>query len=290
MNSKLKSHILLLIANILFGINYTVAKDLMPVYLMPKAIIFVRVAITSFLFWALFSFGKNEKVEKKDLLLLSLCALFGVAFNQIMFFEGLNLSKPINVAIIQTINPILVLLMAAFLIKEKITTGKIIGIILGAAGAIYLILNKGDMTFSLKTFKGDIYIILNSASYAVYLVLLKPLMKKYSSITIMKWIFLFGFIFIAPFCYNSFTQVTWNFPLHIWFILGYVVIATTFVAYLMKTESMKFLSPTVVSMYIYLQPFFAALSAILLSRDILTTDKIISAVLIFTGVYIVSRN
>ncbi|MFA6923817.1 MAG: DMT family transporter [Bacteroidales bacterium] len=290
MNSKLRAHILLLTANILFGLNYTIAKDLMPLYLMPKAIIFVRVLVTSFLFWILFSFGKNEKVEKKDLLLLALCALFGVAFNQIMFFEGLNLSKPINVAIIQTINPILVLLMAAFIIKERINSKKIIGIILGAAGAIYLILNKGDMTLSLKTLKGDIYIILNSASYAVYLVLLKPLMKKYSSVTLMKWIFLFGFIFVAPFCYNSFTEVTWNFSVHIWFALGYVVIATTFVAYLLLTESMKFVSPTVVSMYIYLQPLFAALSAILLSRDVLTTDKIISAVLIFAGVYVVSRN
>ncbi|MFO7572644.1 MAG: EamA family transporter, partial [Gaiellaceae bacterium] len=150
----------------------------------------------------------SEKVEKRDLFKLAICAVFGVAINQILFFEGLNLSTPINASIIITVIPVLILVFAHFILKERITALKITGIILGATGALMVILAAGIGDFQSNTLLGNLMIFINAMSWALYLVLIKPLMEKYDSFTVMKWVFLFGLIIVLPFTFRSFAGST----------------------------------------------------------------------------------
>lgn len=276
-------------ANLLYGINYIIAKGVMPDHFTPRAIIFIRVSSTVVLFWLFSLFFPKEKVELKDLLKLALCSIFGIAINQIMFFEGLNLTTPVDSSIIMTINPILVLIFSLFLIKEKITIIKISGILLGASGTILLITSQGEISLNSETFTGNIFIIINAASFALYLVMVKPLVVKYSAWTIMKWIFTFGFIWSFPFCIGPFTEADFSaIPADIVLSMIYIVIGATFLGYLLYNFALKRISPVLVSTYMYLQPLIASAIAVIYSGDKLTIETVISAVLIFAGVYFVS--
>jgi drug/metabolite transporter (DMT)-like permease len=276
-------------ANLLYGINYIIAKGVMPDHFTPRAIIFIRVSSTVVLFWLFSLFFPKEKVEIKDLLKLALCSIFGIAINQIMFFEGLNLTTPVDSSIIMTINPILVLIFSLFLIKEKITIIKISGILLGASGTILLITSQGEISLNSETFTGNIFIIINAASFALYLVMVKPLVVKYSAWTIMKWIFTFGFIWSFPFCIGPFTEADFSaIPADIVLSMIYIVIGATFLGYLLYNFALKRISPVLVSTYMYLQPLIASAIAVIYSGDKLTIETVISAVLIFAGVYFVS--
>lgn len=289
-NKIILAHLAIFGANIIYGINYSVAKEIMPDYILPFGFIFCRVLGALSLFW-LFQFTvKSEAIEKGDFLRLFLCGLFGVASNQLMFFYGLNLTSPINAAIIMTCNPILVLLFSAFLIKERITPLKVAGIFLGLVGAAGLILNKKQLSLDSSHLVGDLFIFLNASSYAIYLVTVKPLMQKYKPITVIKWVFLFGFMIVIPFGFQEFQAINWeSFNSTVWASFLFVVIGTTFLAYLFNIYGLKRLSPSVVSTYIYSQPLIASAVALIMQKDELDAVKIISALLIFTGVYLVSR-
>ncbi len=289
MSSNLKAHMALLGANLIYGINYTVAKDIMPVYIQSFGLVFCRVIGALALFWIVHLFN-YEKVEKKDFLLLATCGVFGVFANQLMFLYGLDHTTPINAGIIMTSNPILVLIASAIILKNRITLTKLGGIGLGIVGALLLLLFKKDFSFGSDTIRGDLFIFLNAVSYGIYLVIAVPLMRKYKPITVIKWVFTFGFIFVFPFGIEQFTEIEWaSFSLKIWLEVGFVIIATTFFAYLLNIYGLKKLNPSVVSTYIYLQPLLAALVAIWAGKDTLDWIKIAAAVLIFSGVYLVSK-
>ena len=289
MNSRLLAHLALFAANLIYGINYTVAKDVMPDYIQPLGFIFLRVSGAIVLFWFCFRFFFYEKVEKKDLLKLAVCGLFGVAINQMLFFKGLNLTTPINAAVIMVTNPILVLIMSAVLATEKITKRKLLGIAAGATGAISLITYGGAIEMNTDHFWGNIMVLINAASYGGYLVLVKPLMKKYKPITVISWVFIFGFVFVIPFGWGEFQAIDWgNMPSHILWKVAFVVLGTTFTAYLLNIYGLKTLNPSTVSTYIYLQPVLASIIALMVGSDQLSFIKVAAALTIFVGVYLVS--
>lgn len=289
LNRTFVAHLAIFGANLIYGINYSIAKEVMPEFITPFGFIFCRVSGALALFWAFNLFSKQEKTSRRDMLRLAICGLFGVAANQLMFFYGLNLTTPINAAIIMTCNPILVLIISAAVIGERITPQKVGGIFIGICGAAGLILYKNQLSISSTGFIGDLFIFLNATSYAIYLVLVKPLMKKYQPITVIKWVFLFGFLFVFPFGFNEFTTINWeSFPTNIWYAFAFVIVGTTFLAYLFNIYGLKELNPTVVSTYIYSQPLIATVVALILQKDELSWVKIISALFIFAGVYLVS--
>ncbi len=281
----------LFIANLIYGINYTVAKEVMPTFIKPFGFILVRAIGASLLFWLFSPFLKStEKIEKKDFGRIALCALFGVAINQLLFFKGLSITGPINASIIMTTNPVLVLITASVILRERISTNKLVGIGLGITGALLIILSKSSNSFNSTTYLGDLLVFINAASYGVYLVLVKPLMMKYQPLTVIKWVFLIGFTFVLPFGWDEFSQIQWStMPTHIYAQVAFVVIGTTFIAYLFNTYALKRLSPITVSIYIYSQPLLASFIALLLQKDELTAQKVLAAVLIFLGVYLVSK-
>jgi len=257
---------------------------------MPKAIIFIRVLITVSVFMILHFILPSQKVDKRDLFKLAICAVFGVAINQILFFEGLNLSTPINASIIITVIPVIILIFAHYILNEKITTIKVLGIVLGATGALMIILSAGTGDFRSSTMLGNLLIFINAASWALYLVLIKPIMARYDSTTVMKWVFLFGMIIIFPFTFRSFISSDFaTIPFKIWMSLSFVVFGATLLAYFLNNYSLKSVSPSVNGIYIYLQPLIAAVVAILFGKDELTWQKTIAALLIMAGVYFVTR-
>jgi drug/metabolite transporter (DMT)-like permease len=290
LNQNLKSHLAIIGANIIWGLNYVVAKGIMPDFLLPRAVVFLRISGTVILVWILHFIIPSEKVEKKDLFKMALCSVFGVVVNQILFFEGLNRTTPISASIIATGIPIYILIFSHFLLKETITGVKVLGIMIGATGALMIILSAGTGDFRFNTLLGNILIFANNTCWALYLVLLKPLMEKYDTLTIMKWTFLFGFIIIFPFSFkiaasSSFAQM----PFNIWMSVLFVVFITSGFAYCLVNYSLKTVSPNVNGIYIYLQPLVATIVAIIFRNDKFTIIDLIAAVLIMSGVYFVSR-
>jgi drug/metabolite transporter (DMT)-like permease len=290
--SKPAAHLSLLAANLIYGINYSVAKDVMPFYIGPSGFVLMRVMGAVFLFWSASKIIKKEKIDRADNKRFILCALFGVGLNQLLFFEGLSLTTPINAGIIMVTTPILVLVISSLLIKERITFNKISGILLGVAGALFLVAFpalSGKSALAANPL-GDFFIFLNAASYAIYLAMVKPLMKKYHTITVMKIVFMWGLLMVIPVGYFQFSQVNWGvIPVLVWWEIAFVIFCTTFLAYLFNTLALKAVTPTVAAIYIYLQPVLAALIAVLLGKDQIDLVKVISATLIFLGVYLVSK-
>ena len=289
MSRRLLAHLALFGANLIYGINYTLAKDVMPDFIQPLGFIFLRVSGAILLFWLCYRLFFYEKVAKSDLFKLALCGLFGVAINQMLFFEGLNLTTPINAAVIMVTNPILVLIIGAFLAAEVITKRKMLGITLGATGAISLITYGGAVELNSNHLWGNIMVLINAASYGVYLVLVKPLMQKYKPITVISWVFLFGFFLIFPFGWGQFQAIEWSImPTGILWKAAFVVVCTTFMAYLLNIYGLKSLNPSTVSTYIYLQPVLASMVAIFTNSDSLSLIKLGAALVISSGVYLVS--
>ena len=288
MNKTVLAHLALIGAQLLYGANYTIAKEVMPEYIQPFGFVLLRCLGATSLFW-LTGLIIKEKVDKKDLGKLALGALFGIVINQLMFFKGLSLTHPINASVIMISTPILVLIMAAVIIKERITTKKALGIGIGLIGTFMILVMGKKLSFSSNTFIGDLMVFVNASSYGVYLVLISPIMRKYNPITVIKWVFLFGLIMVAPLGYSEFTMIEWGtFPPHVIWATLFVVIGLSFFAYLFNITALKYVSPSIVSTYIYLQPIIASAFAISLGKDSLDWIKVVSALLICTGVYLVS--
>lgn len=295
MSKHLLAHVALFVVAAVYGANYLIAKGLMPDVIGPSGFITLRVTGAGILFLVLFIF-KPERVAKEDIPRLILCAATGVAANQLLFFNGLAITSPVNASIIMTSNPILVLMMSAAILGTRITGRKILGIALGALGAILLLtLSRQSNSIHASTL-GDLFILLNAASYAVYLVSVKPLMTKYKPITVVFFVFLFGWLMVLPFGWSQALEVNWiALTVPQWGSILYVVIATTFVVYLLNIFAIKQVQPTVVSVYIYLQPIMAGTAAVAFAAWGLTDytgdidlPRVLCAILIFIGVYLVS--
>ncbi len=293
--SALIAHSALLTVALIYGANYLIAKGLMPALIGPSGFIVLRATGAAALFWVVYAF-RFERIRRDDLLRLALCGLFGVASNQLMFFNGLSLTSPVNASIIMTSNPILVLVVSSVLLKTAITARKLLGIGLGASGALTLLyLSAGSFSTHIS-WQGDLLILGNAVSYGVYLVLVKPLMMKYRPTTVIAWVFLFGALYVLPFGWQQVQGVDLSqFSSANYASVAFVVIGTTFFAYLLNSFALTKVMPTVVSMYIYLQPLFAGLFAYVYARyggedftGDLTVGRLLCAALIFTGVYLVS--
>lgn len=276
------------IVAIIYGVTFTVAKDVMPKYVDAYGFIVMRVAGATILFWLVSFLGPKEKIAKNDFLRIVACAFFGVAFNMLTFFKGLSYTSPIMGAVLMVTTPMIVLVLSAILMKESMQSKKVIGILLGLAGTITLILYGKDLNNAPNATLGNLLVFVNAVSYAFYLIFVKKLMDKYNAFTFVKYIYLFGFFMVLPFGYNELQLVNWNeIPLDVSFKIGFVVVFSTFFTYLLNLISMRNLKPTTVAVFIYLQPFFATIFAISLGKDNLNVVKIVSAILIFVGVYLV---
>lgn len=278
-------------ASAIYGANHTIAKGLMPTVIQPFGFILLRVLGAALLFWLVSLFLPSEKIDKKDWLRFIACAFFGMALNMLSFFKGLSLSTPINSSVVITLAPVLLLILSAIFLKERITLLKSIGIGLGLAGALLLILFGMKVQPNAPNIPlGNLLFVFNAAAYSVYLILVKPIANKYKPFTLMKWFFLFAFLINLPIGYSEFIAVDWvglSFG-SIW-KLAFVIVGTTFLTYLFNIYALKVLSPSTIGAFIYLQPLLATLIAVAVGSDVLTTIRIFAAAMIFLGVYISTR-
>ncbi|WP_423817869.1 DMT family transporter [Salinimicrobium sp. TIG7-5_MAKvit] len=291
MNSRLLAILAAIGAGTIYGINHTVAKGLMPVYIQPFGFILLRVTGAAILFWLICPLGPKEKIATSDWPRLLGCAVLGMCINMLFFFKGLNLTTPINSSVITTITPIIVLVLAAILIKEKITLLKTAGIITGLAGALGLILfSSSEVRNASNIPLGNFLVLINATSYGLYLILVKPLTSKYHPVTLMKWLFTMAVIINLPFTLKEFTQVEWSsLPTEAIFGMSFVVVGTTFLTYLLNVYALRQLSASTISAFVYLQPLIAIIYAVSTGADSLNMLKIVAALLVFAGVYMVTR-
>jgi drug/metabolite transporter (DMT)-like permease len=278
------------IVSVIYGITFTIAKDVMPQYIDAYGFILLRVSGAMILFWISWLFMPKEKIAIKDFPRIIAAAFFGVAFNMLTFFKGLSLTSPISASVIMVTTPMIVLVLSAIIMKERMQKRMVTGIILGLVGTAFLILYGRSIGTATNAGLGNILVFVNAVSYGFYLITVKKLMDKYNAFSFVKWIYLFGFLMVLPFGWSQFEAVNWAVvPLHIYWKIGFVVVISTFITYLLNLLTMKELKPTTVAVFIYLQPFFATVFAIGLGKDDLSLVKIISAILIFVGVYMVTQ-
>lgn len=278
------------LVSIIYGVTFTIAKDVMPAYIGAFGFIVLRVGGSAILFWLAWLFSKKEKIDRPDFLRIAAAAFFGVALNMLTFFKGLSLTSPISAAVLMCTTPILVLILSAIIMKERMKIQKATGIVLGLVGTAILI-GYGKSTGSATNAPlGNFLVFVNAVSYGLYLILVRKLMEKYNAFTFVKWIYLFGFIMVLPFGWQEFDAVLWEtLPMGIGLKIAFVVVISTFLTYLLNLLSMKELKPTTVAVFIYLQPLFATVFAIGLGKDVLSWVKIASAAMIFSGVYLVTQ-
>jgi drug/metabolite transporter (DMT)-like permease len=285
------AHLATLAANLLFAVNFSMVKYISPEYIKPFGLNLVRVLIAALLFWILFLLKPSRAgIDKTDIPRFLLCGVAGVAINQLLFVKGMTLTTPIHGALLILFTPVFILLLAFVLRTEKMTVLKGVGLLLGIAGASLLIVSRQSAAFAPNILLGDLYIIINAISYACYFILVKPLMLKYKPIHVVRWVFTFGLFLILPFCWGQFSTTDWSAfdGLHLG-ALSFVVIGATFLPYLLTVYGLRFLSASATGSYIYLQPIFSAIFSMLFFDEALHGYKILAALLIFGGVYLVNR-
>ncbi|WP_284651066.1 DMT family transporter [Flavobacterium terrisoli] len=274
--------------SLIYGVSFTIAKDVMPAYIKPYGFILLRVFGAAILFWLVSFFGPKEKIQRNDFPRIIAAAFFGVALNMLTFFKGLSYTSPIASAVIMVTTPIIVLVLSAIIMKERMENRKIFGILLGLFGTGFLILYGKSMGNAPNAPLGNFLVFINAVSYAFYLIIVKKLMDKYNAFTFVKCIYAFGLLMVIPFGWSEYQEIEWQtIPVMILWEIVFVVVFTTFLTYLFNLVSMRELKPTTVAVFIYLQPLFATIFAMSLGKDQLTWVKILSAVLIFVGVYLV---
>jgi len=290
MNQSYKAYSAALIANLIFGSSYAAVKYITPGYIHPFALNFVRVGVTLSLFWILFLFKPGKvKLDRKDLPRFLICALTGIVINQLFFIKGVSLTTVIHSSLLSLGSPIFITIIAAWLLKEGFTFLKAIGLACGVGGASILILMKDQSGTASNMVLGDILVLINAISYAFYLVLVRPLMAKYSGIQVLRWIFTLGAVGILPIGLPYMLSTSWvSFDIAHWMVLAYVAIFSTFVAYLLTVQSIQLIGSSATGAFIYTQPVFAAIFAMIFTGEYFTLYKLVAAILIFTGVYLVN--
>ncbi|MCK5847351.1 MAG: EamA family transporter [Bacteroidales bacterium] len=289
MSERLKAHIALFISAVLFAINYWVSDSLTD-HIDTIPLVFFRTIGATLLFGILYFLEKGRKAPNiKDICLFAIAAIFGILINQILFFSGLHYTTAIDASTIHVSNPIIVMTLSAVFLKIKLTNNKLFGVILGAIGALVLILYQRDYNSDLSSVRGNIMIFGNTFAYAIFLIMLKPLLKKYSPITAMFWLHIIASAFLIPASITTLIQFNWvEVFQEYWFSIFYIVFMLTFVAYLLNMYGLKRLSPTAVSFYIYLQPVFAYIIAIIIGEQLPSFVKIIATLVVISGVVMVN--
>tara|TARA_B100001063_G_scaffold243365_1_gene273815 strand:- start:10043 stop:10954 length:912 start_codon:yes stop_codon:yes gene_type:complete len=278
-------------ATTIYGLNHTVAKVVMPDYVGAFGFIFIRTAGAALLFWMLSLFLPKEKIKREDYFLMFLASLMGMCINMLSFFKGLELSTPVNSGIFASTNPIIILLLSYLFLGEKIGIRKFLGITMGFAGALMLVLYGTQNTSDApNVLMGNILFMINSIFFSGFIIVVKPLSEKYNTVTIMKWLFLIGFVLTFPVTVREYSEVDWpNMPLDVVWRVAFVVLGTTFSTYLLNLYALRNLQASTVGAFAYAQPVIAISYAVYTGNDTLDGIKAVACLVIMLGVYLVSK-
>lgn len=285
------AHAAVITANVMFGISYSSAKLLTTQFMGPYALNVSRILVSIPLFWMLLLFKPaNPGIRKEHIGRFLLCGLAGVTINQLFFIKGVSLTSTIHASLLALGTPIFITAAAAWLLKENMTRNKLMGLVMGLGGAALLMSRAKGGKAGDNLLLGDILIVINSISYALYFVWAKPLMRSYNPIHVIRWVFMFGGLLILPIGWSDFTQTNFAaFTPLAWAALAAVVLGATFIAYLCNIIGLRYLGPTITGTYIYSQPVFATVIAILFLGETFHWYHAAAAILVFGGVWLVNR-
>lgn len=291
MQKSTRAHIAVLFTNIFFATNYSMVKFISPEFVGPYGLNMLRVGISLLLFWSIWLFGKTSaRIQRRHIPRFLLCGFTGVAANQMLFIKGLTLTSTIHASLLMLCTPLLITVFAFWILKERITLFKAAGLALGIGGAVLLIISKEHAGKNAASLTGDLLIIGNAIFYTIYFILVKPLMKEYPAMQVIRWVFTLGFLMIIPFCWVQFRETDWTrFETEHVAALSFIIICGTFLAYYFNVFGIQQLGAAITGTYIYTQPIFAAIVATLVLHEKFTFQKIIAGLLIFTGVFLTSR-
>lgn len=293
--NEIKGHSAMFSANFMWGLMSPAAKFIFAASLIsPLLLVELRVVGAAVLFWVTSLFIKHEHVPHRDMLKLFFASLLGVVFNQGVFTLGVSLTSPVDATVITTSTPIFTMIIAALYLKEPITSKKLLGVFIGAIGALMLILSNGSADSSTHdaSIWGDLLCILAELCFASYFVFFKDLISRYSPITLMKWMFTYSAICITPFTYSDFVAADWaSLDTQLVLAVAFVVVCATYLCYLLVPVGQKHLRPTVASMYCYVQPVVAScIVAVFWGTSSFNLLKVIAIALVFAGVFLVTRS
>lgn len=294
LSEKQQGHLMMFVAIVIFATNIPISKYILSGHISGFGLTGMRVLFGAIAFWGVSLFGKKEKVDKKDQLILFVGGMTGIIFNQGLFIIGLNETSPVDASIITTSSPLFAMIFAALLLKEPITLQKAGGVLLGVLGAVILVYSSANIHHSGQepSTIGNIIVIGSSLSYAFYLVITRQIASKYSAVTIMKWMFTYAAIILIPFVYKDMVEAPLFYELdHTALLaLSYPLMMATLVAYLMIPMAQRRIRPTTISMYNNLQPVIASTIAIVMGMDSFSIEKLLAAILVFVGVYLVTQS
>jgi drug/metabolite transporter (DMT)-like permease len=285
-----KAHLAVLGTNLFFAANYSLVKYISPALVKPFALNVLRVGGSLVLFWLLWLFSKNKApIKKQHISRFLLCGLTGVAINQMLFLKGLTLTSTIHASLLILTTPLLISIFALWVLKEALTIYKVAGLVLGISGSVLLVLQKESGAHATNYLLGDLFIFINAISYTLYFILVKTLMEQYSPLQVIRWVFTFGLLMILPFGWSEAAAIDWNaFTYPHLAALAAIVLTGTFLAYVFNAYGIQRLGAGITGSYIYTQPVFAVLIATLILSEALTLHKLIAALFIFSGVYLVT--
>jgi len=293
MKNPVLLHAALFLVALIYAANYSLSKDVMPVYAGPYGLVVLR-TLGAALFFGVLSriVSKDHITGRADNVRAILSGIIGIGANQLLFFGGLNLTTPINASLVQTVSPIVVVLASAVLLGEKIRPMRVVGILVAGIGAALIVLGREvpGVAHATNPVLGNILILCNATAFGIYLVIVMPLMRKYNPFTVLARIFLVGALAALPFGWRQALAIDFaHLPVVIWAEILYMVVFLTIVAYLLNNWALKYASPTLTGVYLYLQPVLAVLLAVALGKDTFTVQKALQASLIFVGVFLVSK-
>lgn len=289
-NKNLHGHLFALTANVMWGLMSPIGKSALQEFSAISVTTFRMVGAAA-AFWILSIFCKQEHVDHRDMLKIFFASLFALVFNQGVYIFGLSMTSPIDASIVTTTLPIVTMIIAAIYLKEPITNLKVLGIFVGAMGALTLILSSQTAGSGNGSIIGDLLCLVAQISFSIYLTVFKGLSQKYSPITLNKWMFIYASMCYIPFSYQDVAGIQWaEVSTAAYAQIGYVVIGGSFLAYIFIMTAQRLLRPTVVSMYNYMQPIVASIAAIIMGLGVFGWEKGIAIALVFLGVYIVTKS
>lgn len=290
--TQLTAHFSMFMACAFWGLMAPLGKDAMTHGLDGIDMVTFRVTGGALLFWITSLFVKYEHVPARDIARFAAAGLLGIVTNQCLYTMGLSITSPINASIVTTSMPIFAMILAAIILGEPITGKKALGVLMGCSGALILILTSAAAaTDKVGDIRGDLLCLGAQFSFALYLSLFNPLIKRYSVFTTNKWMFLFATVFILPFSFSHVMEIDWqNVPTKSWLETGYVVMFGTFVGYIFTMIGQRTLRPTVVSVYNYVQPLVSVIVSLFIGIAVLQWSQALAVVLVFSGVWLVTKS
>jgi drug/metabolite transporter (DMT)-like permease len=279
-------------AEVFWGLMAPITKQAIAGGVDAISVVTFRVAGAAVLFWIASLFVKSEHVPLRDILLFAGAAVFGIVTNQCLFTMGIGYTSAINASIVTTSMPIFAMILSFFILHEPITWKKAGGVALGFAGALILVLSSASAASDkVGDIRGDLMCLGAQLSFALYLSLFNPLVRRYGVCTVNKWMFTWATIIVCPFTAGHVSQLPWaSISLSTWIEVGYVVVIGTFVCYLLSIVSQRVLRPTVVSIYNYVQPIVSVVASVLTGIGVFTLWQGLAIILVFTGVWLVTKS